>query len=468
MSDERQLRSLLTLAAEPPDHLQAPVSTLLARARRRRTRRTRAVAAASTAGVAAVVLLAAGLPPLIGSLHGARQPVTAPSGLFPARQQHAPSGPTVAQIARYGWSALPSSPLGPRTSPLLTWTGRELIEIGGPGAPGTSPLAAAAYTPATGRWHAIAPVPGYDRPGSSSLWPANGPTPVSVWTGRYLFVTSGDLGLPRGASVVYPVAAPAWLYDPATSHWTTLRLPHQLSQATGTPVQLAAAWTGRDIAVAGVSSGQIRVAFYDPVTGHWVTTFPALPAAHRSRSISLVAAGNRLVLWSLWYITGTHPKYGTDVLALGPSRAWRNVTGHWLQSPNPVSSPAYTGSKILMSPGQFWCGLCSHPYVAFPGYFADPVTLHRTPIPAGPIGQSGPAYLWTGRAILAVNTSATIGAPAGPAMRPGDIALFDPATRRWQRLPAAPGQPGPALTPLWTGTQLLYLATDGSLLAFRG
>ena len=463
MTDEQQLRSLLTLAAEPPDQVQAPVPALLERARRRRTRR---IAGSAAAGVAAVVLLAAGLPSLIGSLPGARQPVTAPSGLFPPNRQSVASGPTAAQIARYRWSALPSSPLGPRTSPLLTWTGSELIEIGGPGPRGTSPLAAAAYTPATGRWRTIAPLPSGTAAG---LWAKNGPAPVSVWTGHELVVTSGSWGTPLPPRAE---GAPVFLYDPVSNTWTTTSLPIR-TQITPPP-DLVAAWTGRDVVLAGVSSGHIHVAFYDPATGRWTASDPAVPAGHPARYVSLLAAGNRLLLWSWWDRThafhqGASITSGTDVLALGPSGRWQVVTGSWPQHEAPVAPPSYTGSQILISASQIWCGLaCSPPGASIPGYFADPVTLRRTPIPAGPLGQTEPTYIWTGRAIIAFG-GATISGPNGLTMRPGALALFDPVTSRWQRLPAVPGYPYPAGgAPLWTGTRLLYLTTNGSLLTFQG
>ena len=253
-------------------------------------------------------------------------------------------------------------------------------------------------------------------------------------------------------------------------------MPRSLVGATG----LAAAWTGRDVVLAGVSSGHVHVAFYDPVTRRWTTADPSLSARHPARFVSLVAAGNRLLLWSWWdrthayqqgkTITSQTITSGVDVLALDPSGRWQVVTGNWPQHLAPVAPLTYTGSQILISASQIWCGLaCSPPAASIPGYFADPVTLHRTPIPAGPIGQTEPTYIWTGRAIIAVNTDATIGGPGQKAMRPGDIALFDPAASRWQRLPAAPGYPYPAGgAPLWTGTQLLYLALNGSLLTFQG
>ena len=470
MTDELQLRSLLTLAAEPPEQIQAPVPALLERARRRRTRRTRAVVAGATAGAAAVVLLAAGLPPLVGSLGGAAPSATAPAGLFPPNPRSVPPGPAATAIGRYRWSALPSSPLGRRSSPLLTWTGSELIEIGGPGAPGTSPLAAAAYTPATGRWHTIAPLP--NRLGAT-LWTRNAPPPVTVWTGSELFLTNGSWGAtpPPGVQGGHPLlGAPVLIYDPAANTWTHTNLPAQMYLAT----PLTATWTGRDLVLAGTLSGRVHVAFYDPATGRWTASDPALPAGHPARYVTLLAAGDRLLLWSWWDRThafhqGASITSGTDVLALGPSGRWQVVTGSWPQHEAPVAPPSYTGSQILISASQIWCGLaCSPPGASIPGYFADPVTLRRTPIPAGPLGQTEPTYIWTGRAIIAFG-GATISGPNGLTMRPGALALFDPVTSRWQRLPAVPGYPYPAGgAPLWTGTQLLYLTQNGSLLTFHG
>jgi hypothetical protein len=152
------------------------------------------------------------------------------------------------------------------------------------------------------------------------------------------------------------------------------------------------------------------------------------------------------------------------VLALGHEGAWRDVTGHWPQNQN-VTSPVFTGNAILVSPGQIWCGIfCIPPYTTFPGSFADPAILHRTVVPLGPLGQANPAFAWTGRAIIAVNLDFSGGRPL---LRPDDMALYDPATGRWSRLPAPPGYPNLAATPVWADTQLLEITDSGAFWTFH-
>jgi hypothetical protein len=51
--------------------------------------------------------------------------------------------------------------------------------------------------------------------------------------------------------------------------------------------------------------------------------------------------------------------------------------------------------------------------------------------PPGPVGQANPAFIWTGRAIIAVDLDVSIGGHGnqGP-IRPDDMALWDLATGR--------------------------------------
>jgi hypothetical protein len=457
MSDEQTVRGLLARAAELPEDVNPPVQRLLHQARRARARRR---AAYSVLSVIAVAVVAA-VPPLVRGL-GATNPEPSrrpASVIFPASPQPAPSGPATAQLSRFRWSALPPSPLGRRAQPILTWTGTELIELAGPDGPADAPSgwngAAAAFTPATGSWRRIAPVPDTMRlPGA-----------FSVWTGRLLFVTNASVP-PNGKA---PVGSSAALYDPVTNRWTATPLPQQLADST----QLAATWTGESVVVAGAQSGQVSAAALNPATGVWtLLPSPVLAARHPARYLSIVATPDRVILWSLWdRVTPTSDGFGdyagVDVFALGRDGAWSNVTHGWPQEQN-VPSPVYTGSAILVSPGQIWCGTaCIPPYSAFPGYFADPATLHRTVIPQGPLGQTAPAFVWAGRAILAVDLYDQSSGPGGRSTRPGDMAGYDPGTGRWRVLPAPPGYPSPAAAPVWAGTQLLELTNAGHLLTFH-
>jgi hypothetical protein len=255
MTDDEQVRSLLTLAAELPDDIQPPVAALVARGRRRR----RARAAGSVLTVVVLTTAAFTLPPVIRSFAPAP-----PNPAHPGRQQR---GPTAAELSRYRWSALPPSPLGPRSSPLLAWTGRYLIELSRGTVSSTDD--GAVFVPATGRWHPIAPVRG-------DLGDRNA---VDVWTGRQLFVTNARIG---SCVTAPPVGAlpgscdrRAGLYDPAANRWTTTTLPKPLADLN----LVAAAWTGREIIVAGVNAARarLRVAAYDPAARRWQMITPQLP-----------------------------------------------------------------------------------------------------------------------------------------------------------------------------------------------
>lgn len=376
-----------------------------------------------------------------------------------------PAGPAAAVITRFRWSSLPSSPLGPRSAPLLAWTGGELLELGGLKNGGTS-YWAVAFNPATGRWRWIAGT------GGRNVGFTNA---VSVWTGRQLFVANGQFESCVTLKGGEPTPANCWpqagLYDPAANRWSSTSLPRPMdSLSLG-----AAVWTGRDVILAGVSarSGELGVASYNPAVGRWRMITPALPAAHPPRSVAMAATASRVILWSLWdrvkkTSDGFSDYAGIDALALSQDGRWRDVTGGWPQD-RLVTSPVFTGAAILISPGQVWCGtVCSGPGGSMPGYFANPATLARKIIPPGPLGMTDPAFIWTGRAIIAVDQYANIGAPGGQgSIRPDDMALWDPVTSRWLPLPAPPGYPELAATPVWAADQLLALTSAGQLLAFR-
>jgi hypothetical protein len=444
---------------ELSDDVDPPVQRLLDQGRRARVRRR---AAFSVLSAIAVVIAAAVVPLLIrglGAGNSRATPLLPPSGIFPARPQPAPSGPAAAQLSRFRWSALPASPLGRRPQPVLAWTGEELIELAGANGPVDSASgwsdAAAAFTPATGTWHLIAPVPG-----TTQLTSAFG-----VWTGRQLFVTNGSVP-PNGTAAVGTSAA---LYDPVTNRWTATPLPQQLAGAT----QLAATWTGQVIVVAGAQSGQVSAAALNPATRQWtVLLSPVLPPRHPARYLSIVASSDRVILWSLWdRVTPTKDGFadyaGVDVLALGRDGAWSNVTRGWPQGQD-VPSPVYTGSTILVSPGQVWCGTaCIAPYTSDPGLFADPATLWTAVIPPGPLGRTVPAFVWTGSGIIAIDLYGSSSGPGTLRIRPDDMASYDPATGRWRTLPAPSGYPPLAAGPLWAGTQLLEVTSTGQLLAFH-
>jgi hypothetical protein len=423
-------------------------------------------ALAVAAGLAAAGCSVAGAPPATTAVVTGGSATGSGISLAGAAPIQRESGPPPAAISRYRWSVLASSPLGPRSQELLVMDGGTLLELSGlSGASNTSAgkvsADAAAFDIATGRWHRIASIPGIAATSPDS-W-----SPVSAWAGQELLVANGPLR---------SCAAGCWtgaaLYDPAGDRWSMLTPPKQFDGLSVT----AAAWTGRELIVAAADSIRERlgVGAYDPATGRWQVITPALPRHHPSRGAELVAADGRVILWSLWdrimpVKNGGTEASGVDVLAMRQLGTWQDVTASWPQHQPPVDSPLFTGTAILLSPGQIWCGYSCIPTPTWnPGYFANPVTLARTIIPAGPLGQVNPTFTWTGDAIIAANVDGDEVDRPGHEVLPGDMALWDPATGHWTTLQSVPGRPHMSATPVWTGTGLLALTDDGSLLAFRG
>jgi hypothetical protein len=463
VNDEQQIRSLLALAAEPSDQVQPPVAQMVERGRRARKVR----ASMSVLSVAAVVAATFALPPIIRSLSpgNSRPPgvVRHPPNLFPGYLPQQP-GPSAAQLSHFRWSTLATSPLGRRSQPILAWTGRDLLELGGM-RNWKFTNAGAAFNPSSGRWRRIAPAP--NTIGLASA--------VATWTGHDLFVTNGHVPPDWPAAL----GAPAGLYDPATNRWTTTELPRQLLGL----VLRAAEWTGRNILVAAVGAsgnlgnpGRLAVASYDPSAKRWHVVTPRLPAGHHPVDLALVATPSRGILWSLWSRTkkisknGYAISSGLDVLALAADGRWKTVTGGWPQQ-RTVEDPVYSNGTILVPPGQIWCGTCSHPYFDYPAYLTNATTLAERAVPAGPLvphtGIEPPIWLWNGRAALAANV---LTAGRDPAQRPwiSQMAVFDAGPSRWTGLPIPRGRPAMAANPLWAGRELLLLIASGRLLAFHG
>jgi len=448
MTDDQQLRALLMTATELPDELPPPIKHLIGLGHRRRTLHTRTRAVT----IAAVAVVAVAAPSIIHTLDQA--------GPWPVTR-HGWQGPSATRIARFHWSTLARSPLGKRSSPVIAMAGKELIELSHNRPGGTT--FGAAFNPASRRWHLIATLPGnvgFD-------------AGVTAWTGHQLFFVGLNAACGTPGAICLRSAG---LYNPANNHWTITALP----RAMRTMFRLAASWNGRDIVLAAADSsvGRLRVASYDPVTGHWQIITPALPPRHPPRFVAMVATSDRTILWSLWArekITANNHTdvVGVDVFALDADGTWRNVTGHWPQKQT-VESPVFTGDSILVSPGALFCGVACSPHVAIlHGYFADAATLRRTLVPTGPLAESvaaapgsggEPPYIWTGRAIIAVNLAGRITRPHP--LQPDAIALYNPDTNVWTRLPTPPGHPALAAIPVWTGTELLALTARGNLLAF--
>jgi hypothetical protein len=359
----------------------------------------------------------------------------------------------VSALAHAVWRQGPRSPLGDRDDPVVVWDGRDLLEIGGADR-GIARAEGAALDPATSTWRRIAPAP--DSIGTAGV--------AMVWTGRQVFLFGGQ----AASSSDTLSCCVAGLYDPARNMWST-----SAAAPTGTLTQVAAVWTGTDVVVAGIGHDQhVVAALYDPAEDRWTRIDPPHVTRHPVLAVALATASGRVILWSMWgRMEQTGPSdytgySGIDVYRLSTDASWHDVTTAWPQHDS-VPVPVTAGAQVLIPPTDIWCGACSHPLrIGAHGYLLDPVSMHVTTIPRGPLDDARPQLVWTGAAAIAVAQSLISGVTVN--IYPGDVAFWNPSSRTWTSGPRPPNRTThTAWTATWATDQLLLLAANGDLLALR-
>jgi hypothetical protein len=428
--------------------------------RGRHRRRNRRVVAAV---VATVVFIAGGTASWV-----AFRPVAGSSGpsVLWSRSGSSPLAPAATDrasaLAKGRWSVLPTSPIGPRIAPTMAWGGGDVFEVGGHQNVRTGGRIryltrrdVASFDVSTSTWRRQPPIP--PQVGAEN--------PAVAWTGHSLFVYGGWLPDSHPTACCYGASV-----DPASGRWV-LTAPAPLDPMDEpTVVRIGGA-----VIVAGLAEGSdastatLEAAAYEVATGRWISLDPPVAADHRSMGLAMVATDDDVFLWSLWARTpdpssrGFPISAGVDVFRLSRAGTWAEVTGAWPQD-HTVDGPVWTGSGIVLSPGQIWCGPCPHPAPHDEhGLLVDPHTLRVRPMAHDPIDDVGPAYVWTGAAVLSLNVSGEISGP-DIHVAPGDLAIWDPATGSWTAGPRAPRQPGSE--GVWGGHRLFAMAEDGTLMAF--
>ncbi|HEX9645216.1 MAG TPA: hypothetical protein VGC11_14590 [Acidimicrobiia bacterium] len=271
---------------------------------------------AALAGVAGIVVFA--LPAWIG-----REPAEVPETRAPVATTAPPvvtSPPgtppqlprTVPQLAGLrGWVSvdLPRRMAG--GSPVMVWTGSELVLWGGEDADGLrAGEPGAAYRPDSATWRNIAPAP------LPATFGAAG-----VWTGTEMVVCCGS-----GSS-------DAAAYDPVTDSWRSLPdapLPAAQDEYA------EAVWTGSAVLVVNGRG----VAGYDPPSDTW-RTFAEPPEA-LGRLNEVAWTGDLLVVWPTEVSRGEYPG-----MALDPaSGTWRLLPDPelWPEAPDVV----WTGDELIV------------------------------------------------------------------------------------------------------------------------
>jgi hypothetical protein len=146
-------------------------------------------------------------------------------------------------------------PLTPRTGHSVIWTGEEVIVWGGEtgGDRGTPISDGAAFDPVADTWRHIA---------ESPLSPRT--SHVVAWTGGEMLIVGG-FGERNGAA-----------YDPATDSWRSIQDPPIPLEAPNRYVSAGSVWTGQELIIWEISSGQ--VAAYAPDSDTW-RTLPSIDLA---------------------------------------------------------------------------------------------------------------------------------------------------------------------------------------------
>jgi len=341
------------------------------------------------------------------------------------------------------WEQLPRPPAsdvlrGPELGSAV-WTGRELVLLAefaySPPIPSGRPPDGLAYTPATGRWRALAEPPpdqsiGGGRVGTvwtgkevillyaagapiaydpdANTWRLLAPLPTGfishaadpapVWTGAEVLVWDGSniddtsgkwIDGGRGAA-----------YNPATDRWR--RLPRSpLSNRTWAIV----AWTGKLLLVIAGScgdAGQIRCqdgAAYDPAANTW-TPIPALAGGAITPEAASAWTGSELIIWSATS-SKDGPPPGNAASAYNPhTKRWRTLPPAPI-TPRRLAAAVWAGDRLLV-----WGGIQTHSdgKLAYPedGAAYDPRSNRWQPLVKAPVpGRAMPLTVWTGdRAIF--------------------------------------------------------------------
>ena len=350
-------------------------------------------------------------------------------------------------VAAGHWEQLAASPAGPGAGPLLVWDGRELLQLGGVSGPvrraagstadGPARPDVAAFSPVSGRWTRLDPAP----------FPvASGPGTTATWTGTQVIVLS-----PQGGAS----------FTPSSGRWHRIAPPPVTALTSPEAV-----WSGGRLVLAVTlrppdRQPRTEVAGYDPAADRWTRRDPPRVTGHDRRGGPLVDTPDGAVLFSLW----SHDSRaggvegGVDVQRLAPDGRWTTLDAGWPQHET-VGGPLLTDVGVVVPAGQLWCGDCSHPAPSNEhGYLADPHTLRGRAMTRGPLDDTDPRELWTGRALIALSQAEITG--PGLSIVPGDVAAWDPVADRWARATRSPTALDYRTLPVWGAHRLFAIDARG-------
>lgn len=296
-----------------------------------------------------------------------------------------------------------------------------------------------------------------------------------AWTGSRVVAWGGYHESRSGALEFFADGA---TYDPVTDHWATIQ-PSPLSPRT----LAAVGWTGTKLLIwggvgcqSGASCSLAGLSFrndgavYDPTADSWRSVSRG-PLADAGRSAASacgflsagppVWTGTRLLVWG---------EARCDASARSIGAAYDPDSDSWSSmSPAPITSRTlaavvWTGTRMLV-----WGGLTTSlrggDIAAADGASYDPATDRWESIPAAPMAARWqPSYAWVQRRLVIWGGESggnvqNLWGQGGPPHPLPDGAAYDPDARSWQALAPAP---------LPARSDAVALATDGGQILVWG
>jgi hypothetical protein len=186
------------------------------------------------------------------------------------------------------------------------------------------------------------------------------------------------------------------------------------------------------------------------------------------RGPSVAWTGREMIVWGGEIGDINAPRLTADGAAYDPAtRTWRELSASPL-TPRAHTVTAWTGSEVLIWGGSTFEGARGAQPVggATPPGAYDPASDTWRELPPGPLdGVADVAGAWTGSELMILGRSP----PRPPGRSPRSLgpggemvgAAFSPCTNRWRRIASAPIEPRGAVTPVWTGSELLVWGGNG-------
>jgi hypothetical protein len=289
-----------------------------------------------------------------------------------------------------------------------------------------------------GPWEQLPRPPANDVLGGPELGSA-------VWTGRELVLLAEFAYSPPIPSGRPPDGL---AYNPATGRWRALPDPPPDQSIGGGRV--GTVWTGTEVILLYATRAPIA---YDPDANTWRRSArPPTGFISHAADPAPIWTGAEVLVWDGSNIDDTSGKW----IDGGRGAAYNPATDRWRQLPrSPLSNrtwaiQAWTGKQLLVISGS--CGGAGQ-IRCQDGAAYDPAANTWTPIPALAGGAIAPeaAAAWTGSELLiwSATTSKDGRSTSNTA------STYNPHTKRWRTLPAAPITPRRLAAAVWAGDRLL-------------